>query len=90
MKNENMVRTVHNVKRIVTFNGKEEALRFIDLYKDLFYYSVTKDSWNRNGYVITNNENGIEVAFTIKKSVFDGIAKHLGLKKRTNAEWIYV
>lgn len=89
MKNENMVRKVHNVRRTVIFDKSVDARTFITLYDHLFYRAKDKTAWNHNGYVVHNKPNQMEVWFTIKKQDFDCIVKNLGLKKLSGAEWIY-
>ena len=52
MKNLNKVRDSHPVGKVIYFNDKEEALRFIDLYKDLFF--VPKDGpRSEKGYYLS-------------------------------------
>ena len=89
MKNENMVRTVHNVSRTVRFDNSEEGRTFITLYDHLFYRAKDKTAWNHDGYKICNKPNKIYVSFTIKKSEFDKIVRNLGLKKVSRTEYVY-
>ena len=89
MKNKNMIRTIHPVKRIVSFNKSDDARTFITLYSDLFYHAKDETAWNHDGYAVHNHPDRMELHFTILKSNFDDIVKNLGLKKKTRSEWIY-
>lgn len=91
MKNKNMVRTVHPVKRVVVFDWKDDAKRFIDLYSDLFYRAKDKAAWNHKGYRLGKCYAAWELSFTIKKSDFDEIVKNLELEKlnKGTADWYY-
>ncbi len=82
MRNENMVRTIHPVKRTVVFNRDEEAKRFIELYSDLFYHAKDKAAWNHDGYRCEETcFGGTRVTFTMIKKDFDRIIKDLGLNE---------
>ena len=89
MKNKNMIRTIHPVKRTVSFDKSYDARTFITLYQDLFYHSKDEAAWNHNGYMVRNYPDKMVVHFTMVKKDFDSIVKNIGLKKKTDNEWIY-
>ena len=92
MRNENMVRTIHPVKRTVVFRRNEEAKRFIELYSDLFYHAKDKAAWNHDGYKFEERTcwTGAKVTFTIIKKNFDQIVENLGLNEIIQNEvWHY-
>ena len=85
-KNLNKVRTIHPISRSVEFKNVQDAAKFVNLYKDLFYKPKddTQTWGNRSkfGFEADNFGNSCCIIyFTIKKSDWVDIEKNLCLKK---------
>lgn len=96
MKNLNKVRDSHPVNKVVYFHSIEEAKRFIDLYKDLFF--IPKDGPRKEeGFVLDTRYRWMEgfdanVWFTIFVDDWKQIETSLKLKRVNNCrskEWYY-
>jgi hypothetical protein len=67
-KNTNMIRTKHNVGRMIYFKSILERERFIKLYEDMF------DKFGRS-----EDDHEIRLWITLPKKNFDEIVKNVGL-----------
>ena len=67
-KNENMIRTKHNVGRVIYFESRNERDRFMKLYKDIIYKQY-----------ISEFDKSIQLYITLPKKDFDDIVRAIGL-----------
>lgn len=73
-KNKNMIRTKHNVGRMIYFESELERERFIQLYDDLIDSKTSSES---------NGE--IRLYITIPLKCFNEIVKNVGLINMNNS-----
>lgn len=86
MKDLNTVKKSNPIGKLVYFDSKEEAQRFVDLYKDLFF--IPKNgSRSKDGYLLNRNwtsyfkERSYYVYFSIFKSDWEKIETDLKLER---------
>ncbi len=86
-KNLNKARENHTVGRVIHFKNWQEAARFVDIYKDLFFKPTDKcDSRHENGFLVSDNENPCNdgtwtVWFTTTTSNWNKICEAIPLEK---------
>ena len=83
-KNLNKVRTIHPTGRAVEFKTVQQAAKFVNLYKDLFYKPKERyyqEDRSDYGFTVDRGYDFVTVHFTIQKKDWDVIEKTLNLKR---------
>ena len=85
MRDLNTVKKPNPIGKLVYFDNKETAQRFVDLYKDLFFIpkngSRSKDGYLLNRTCTYFKERSYYVYFTIFKSDWEKIVTDLKLER---------